>query len=246
MSPRLISVGRSHRGLVREHNEDAWLARPDIGLWAVADGMGGHARGDFASRTVIEALGRVPPPDDAPGHLRAVETALISAHDELQHIGGHEVCGSTVVALLAFDDHFAVTWAGDSRAYRWRSGLIEPLTRDHSVVADLVASGELAAEAARLHPHRNRITRALGIPGPLALDHRQSELQPDDVILLCSDGLSGELDEATITRLVASRPIAGAADALIDATLAAGAPDNVTVVLIEVEGSPIEETWPGG
>lgn len=235
----LHSVGLSHVGRVRQLNEDAWLARPDLGLWAVADGMGGHSRGDLASRTVVESLGRLALATDARSHLRAVEDALGWAHAELHRraSGTGDLCGSTAVVLLAFGRHYAVVWAGDSRAYRLRAGRLERLTRDHSAVEEMVGHGLLTPAEARVHPFRNRITRAVGIEGPLALDRHQGELAPGDVLLLCSDGLTGHLDDDEIAGMIAGRPLETAAQALIEATLADGATDNVTVVLAVASGN---------
>lgn len=244
---RCRSVGLSHVGRVRRLNEDAWLARPDLGLWAVADGMGGHSRGDLASRTIVAALDRLSPPADAASHLRAVEAALAEAHAALHRLArdAGDVCGSTVAVLLAFERRFAVLWAGDSRIYRRRMGCFERLTRDHSLVEEMVERGLLAPEAARVHPWRNRITRAVGIEGPLALECRQGELATGDLYLLCSDGLTGHLDDAEIAALLAGQPPKAAARALVEATLAVGAEDNVTVVLVAVEAPAETMTWPG-
>jgi protein phosphatase len=241
------SVGLSHVGRVRRLNEDAWLARPDLGLWAVADGMGGHSKGDLASRTIVEALDQLPPPADAASHLRAVETALAEVHAALHHLARDtgDICGSTVAVLLAFERRFAVLWAGDSRVYRRRAGRFERLTRDHSLVEEMVESGLLSPEAARIHPWRSRITRAVGIEGPLALERRQGELAAGDLYLLCSDGLTEHLDDAEIGALLAGCLPEAAARALVEATLAAGASDNVTVVLVAVEASAETMTWPG-
>jgi serine/threonine protein phosphatase PrpC len=239
------SAGLSHVGLVRDHNEDAWLARPEIGLWAVADGLGGHARGEAASAAIVAALARLPAPPDAPAHLRAVEAALAAAHAEIQALaaGEADICASTVAALVAHDRYYAVLWAGDSRVYRLRAGRLERLTRDHSLVQELVDGGRLAPAEADGHPMRNRITRALGLPGPLGLDRAQGELADGDVFLLCTDGLTGLVDEATTLRLLGAEGEDRGAQALIAAALEAGGDDNVTVVLVRADG--VEATWPG-
>lgn len=252
--PSFVVAARSHVGQVRERNEDRYCLRTDIGFWAVADGMGGHARGDLASAMTVEALGRLAPPPDAPAHLRAVEGALRSVHAALRRLAAEagDVCGSTVVALLAFGRHFAVVWSGDSRAYRLRAGRLERLTDDHSVVAEMVRRGVLAPDAARAHPWRNRITHALGGggPGDPHLERRQGGLLPGDLFLLCSDGLTGELGDGAIAELLASGRVPGAAaGALVEAALAAGGSDNVTVVLVAVGeegGSDPGRTWPEG
>lgn len=246
MSAGLIvtTAGRTHPGLVRKANEDDWVARPEIGLWAVADGMGGHERGDVASAAIIAALARLEASANARAHLRAVEAALQAAHAEIQALAAQTgaTCGSTVAALLAFDRHYAVLWAGDSRVYRLRAGCLEQLTRDHSLVQMMVDSGELAPEAASVHPWRNRITRALGMPGPLELDGAQGELLAGDLFLLCTDGLTGHLPDAALMAHLAADPDR-AADALIQATLAAGATDNVTAIVVAAAGHGL--TWPG-
>lgn len=239
------SAGLTHVGHVREHNEDAWLARPESGLWAVADGLGGHARGEVASAAIVAALARLPAPVDAPGHLRAVEAALAAAHAEIQALGEAtgDLCASTVVVLVAFDRHYAVLWAGDSRVYRLRAGTLERLTRDHSLVQELVDEGSLSPTDAESHPMRNRITRAVGLAGPLELDRAQGELLGNDLFLLCSDGLTGLVDEATMLRLLGTEADDLGAAALVQAALAAGGTDNVTVVLAQAEDR--EKTWPG-
>ena len=147
------SAVRSHVGHVRTLNEDSFLERPELGLWAVADGMGGHELGDRASRLITSRLGELPPAPDAPTLARLVQAALGQCHEELQHLGGPErVCGSTVVVLLVFEEHFAGLWAGDSRLYRLRAGRLQQLSRDHSLVQEMVERGELAPEAARAIP----------------------------------------------------------------------------------------------
>ncbi|MGD9511662.1 MAG: PP2C family serine/threonine-protein phosphatase [Geminicoccaceae bacterium] len=239
------STGLSHVGHVREHNEDAWLARSEIGLWAVADGLGGHARGEVASAAIVAALSRLPAPVDAPGHLRAVEAALAAAHAEIQALGEatSDLCASTVAALVAFDRHFAVLWCGDSRVYRLRAGTLERLTRDHSLVQELVDGGSLSPADAEGHPMRNRITRAVGLPGPLELDRAQGELAAGDLFLLCTDGLTGLVDEATTQRLLSADCDDLGATTLVQSALGAGGTDNVTVILVKAEDR--EKTWPG-
>jgi serine/threonine protein phosphatase PrpC len=239
------SAGLSHVGHVREHNEDAWLARSEIGLWAVADGLGGHARGEVASAAIVTALGRLPAPVDAPGHLRAVEAALAAAHAEIQALGdaSGDLCASTVAVLVAYNRHYAVLWAGDSRVYRLRAGTLERLTRDHSLVQELVDEGRLAPAEADSHPMRNRITRAVGLPGPLELDRALGELAAGDLFLLCTDGLTGLVDETTTQHLLSADGEDLGAPSLVQSALGAGGTDNVTVVLVQAEDR--EKTWPG-
>ena len=229
------SAARSHVGSVRTLNEDRYLERPDLGLWAVADGIGGHARGDYASGLIVEALDRISRPGNARELLRSVDQALDGCNRALVERAagnGGELCGSTVVALLIFESHFAVVWAGDSRLYRLRHGVLEQLTTDHSYVQELVTDGKLSAAAARHHPMSNQITRAIGAEPTLKLDVEDGMLDAQDLFLLCSDGLSGMIDDLAIQKVLSEPDIKNAADQLIERALAAGGKDNVTVVVI--------------
>lgn len=227
------TAARTHVGRVRQLNEDSYVARPDIGLWAVADGMGGHERGDEASRLIAARLEALSSPDSAPAFLRTVEAAVLACDQEVA-AWPEGTSGSTLVALLAFGGHFALLWAGDSRAYRLREGRLDRLTEDHSLVQELVAAGELTPEAARQHPYRNRITRAVGVGHGLELARLQGELAAGDLFLLCSDGLTGELGDGEIASLLAGDAPDAAADRLVARALEAGGQDNITLVLVGV------------
>lgn len=241
---RYRSAGATHVGTVRTLNEDAWLDRPDLGLWAVADGMGGHEAGDYASRTIVHALHDLDPPASAPEFLAAVADCLDGANADLRRAAAERrvgLIGSTVVVLLAFDGHFACLWAGDSRLYRLRDGRLEQVTRDHSQVQDLVDSGVLDAAEAERHPAANVITRAVGAADSLDLDVRQGRIEPEDRFLLCSDGLFKALAEAEITAILAGHSIAAGAQRLIERAVEAHASDNVTAVIVGARdgaGSP--------
>ena len=228
-------AGVSHAGHVRGSNEDAWLARPETGVFAVADGMGGHRQGEVASRMVIDALGALPPAPDARTMRERVETALVSVNRDLQSAPGAGISGSTVVVLLMCGRHFAVLWAGDSRAYRTGPEGFAPLTRDHRLVQQLVEAGSLTPEAARTHRLSNRITRAVGAAPDLLLDGMQDELKPGDVFLLCSDGLTQHVDDDEIRAVLESLEPQAAAERLLELTLARGATDNVTAVVLRVQ-----------
>lgn len=232
---RYGSAAATHVGTVRKLNEDAWLDRPDLGLWAVADGMGGHEAGDYASRAIVHALHDLDPPASAPDFLSAVGDCLAAVNAGLRGTAaerGVSLIGSTVVALLTFDGHFACLWAGDSRLYRLRNGGLEQITKDHSQVQELVDAGVIDADAAEQHPAANVITRAIGAGDVLDLDLRQGRIEQGDVFLLCSDGLFKALPEQDIAAIVASNPIETGAQRLIERALAAQASDNVTVVIV--------------
>lgn len=227
----------THVGRVRRVNEDAILSLPDQRIWIVADGMGGHAAGDFASQTVTEAVAMLPvdlPPGDL---MRRVRGAILDAHTTIlaeAEARGGAVIGTTVVALILSEGHFAALWAGDSRLYRFRGGQIEMLTTDHSLVAEMVLAGELTWDEAEHHPQSNAITRAVGVGGDLALDKVHGALEPGDRFLLCSDGLNKYASLATLKSLVTAAPIETLADRLLQLALDAGGADNISVIVVDV------------
>ncbi|MFM9883249.1 MAG: type VI secretion system-associated protein TagF [Burkholderiales bacterium] len=237
MGYELVSSALTHQGTVRTRNEDAFVDRGDIGLWAVADGAGGHGAGDVASAAVIGALADLPPGLSASEMLAQVRLRIGAVHTDLQRRGAastnRDLIASTVVVLIARGSHFACLWAGDSRAYLLREGNLCQITRDHSAVQEMVEAGLIAAEDAESHPEANIITRAVGAEDALELDKVSGRVAPGDRLLLCSDGLFKALTEGDIeTRLAAGE----GADALVAAALAAGARDNVTAVVVSAEG----------
>lgn len=246
----LFSEARTHAGAVRRRNEDALVERPDLGLWAVADGAGGHGAGDVASAAVAAALEGIPPGLSAAELLAQLRLRLMGVHASLQAqaaaLGEGRVIATTVVALLARNGHYACLWAGDSRLYRLRGGVLEPLTRDHSLVQEMVDRGELDEAAAELHPQANIILRAVGGGGALELDKVSGPILPGDAFLLCSDGLFKALPAAEIAALLAS---GGGAGTLIAAALAARARDNVSAVVLRAgeggKAAEIPAVWPG-
>jgi serine/threonine protein phosphatase PrpC len=237
----LESAGATDVGSVRRINEDAWLGRPDIGLWAVADGMGGHQAGDVASREVIDRLTDLRITNDASDLLAAVRSAIDAANRALRAEAARRdagtVIGTTVVALMAHGGHFACLWAGDSRLYRWRQGGLEQLSHDHSHVQDMVDAGVLTAQEAERHPMANVITRAVGTQDSLALDQISDALAPGDIFLVCTDGLSKMVPEPEIAAILGRNAIADQPAALIEAAIAHGGADNVTAVVVGVCGA---------
>jgi protein phosphatase/serine/threonine-protein phosphatase Stp1 len=229
----LVSAAVTHPGAVRTRNEDSYVDRPDLGLWAVADGAGGHGAGDYAANAIREALESIPPGLSAAEvlaqvrlRLAAVNTAL---REEAERRGPGRVIASTVVALLARGDHFACLWAGDSRAYLLRDGTLQRLSRDHSLVQELVDQGAISAAEADAHPQGNVITRAVGAAATLELDKVTGRVVPGDRFLLCSDGLVRMVDEAEIAEALAGED---AAERLVRLAVERGARDNVTVVTL--------------
>jgi serine/threonine protein phosphatase PrpC len=235
---RFDSHGLSHVGLVRQRNEDAFLDRPEAGLWAVADGLGGHEAGDYASARIVAALGGIEPPGALGGFIEAAAGQLRQVDAELRArasgLGPAAVIASTIVVLLADASEFAVLWAGDSRAYRWRSGECRQLTVDHSHVQELVDAGLLPAEAAASHPQSHVVTQAIG-GGRLEFGILREALVAGDRFLLCSDGLTNMVSDADIARDLAAASPRTAAERLLDRVLAAGAVDNATIVIVAAE-----------
>ena len=237
IADRFLSWASTHVGTVRSHNEDALVNRPDLGLGAVADGAGGHSRGDVASRMIVETLEAIPPDLTAGEMLMEVRQRVTAAHDTLRGDGeqeAHDISASTVVVLIARGDHFACLWAGDSRAYLVRDGAMTQITRDHSLVQELVDAGAITAAEAETHPSANVITRAVGSDGELDLDKVTSAMFPGDRFLLCSDGLCKTVPEHEIATLMAASSPDGPTEPLIAATLRHRGRDNVTAVAVEV------------
>jgi len=231
-------VSRTHVGLRRKVNEDSIFERTERGLWAVADGMGGHEAGDVASAKVVEALRSLPIVYGLDELVEAAIDALYGVNRELIELaqsGDHNrTIGTTVVGLAIADGHFRCFWAGDSRAYRIRSGQIRRLSRDHSLVQDLVDAGMLKPEDAEKHESANVITRAVGVSEDLKMDNSTGDADPGDIFLLASDGLTRLVDDYEILEELTSAPMDRAADKLVELVLARGAPDNVSIVLTQV------------
>jgi serine/threonine protein phosphatase PrpC len=228
-------AGASHVGKVRALNEDSWIARPEIGLWAVADGMGGHGGGDVASQAVIKILGELPAPPSAAALLAEFETRIAAVNAELRALAtsrSKAVIGATLVALLVQDRHFACVWCGDSRAYRLRAGALARISRDHSEVQDLIDRGVLGLEEAKTWPRRNVVTRALGVSDQVELEIVDGPASAGDRFLLCSDGLTAHVEDAEIAALLATEDARKICDDLIALTLERGASDNVTVMVV--------------
>jgi type VI secretion system ImpM family protein len=222
--PRFRSAAATDVGRVREVNQDAFVERVEVGIWAVADGLGGHSHGEIASRMVCDALSDVIPNSSFDDAVNAARDRVCDVNDQLVRASQRTVnpmnSGSTVVALLTRGTRCAVLWAGDSRAYRWRKGRLEQLTQDHSV-ADAEETGSTA------------ITRAVGGEETLLLDVLRDRVHAGDRFLLCSDGLTRMVPESQIRAWMEHDDIRGAVDGLIKATLDAGAPDNVTALIVE-------------
>ncbi|MGV8943284.1 PP2C family protein-serine/threonine phosphatase [Thermomonas sp.] len=231
----MIEFGHlSHVGLRRELNEDTYYGDSELGLWLVADGMGGHEFGEVASALARESIVR---------EIRAgtpLQEAIRSADEEIircsKRRGDSLPMGTTVVVARVDGNRFEVAWVGDSRIYLWRDGQLTQISQDHSYVQELIATGAITPDQARSHPHRNVVTQALGVTDPkqLNVESLTGELRPGMQLLLCSDGLTEEVDDRSIARVLSHQECSAqeCVDGLVAAALDGGGSDNVTVVLV--------------
>jgi len=236
------AAGVTDTGRKRRQNADAFVCDPP--LLAIADGMGGAQAGELASRlaaaAIEEAASAVTGEEGVVDVVREANTRIFQ-----RSLQDPAVAGMGTTATVALVDERAgtltIAHVGDSRAYRYRDGALEQLTNDHSLVGELIRSGRLTEDEAMVHPHRSVITRALGTEEDVEVEARTVEIAPGDVVLLCSDGLSGMLRDDEIVGVIdgpGTDPY-GTAEALVRAANAAGGEDNVTVVVFEiVEGEP--------
>jgi serine/threonine protein phosphatase PrpC len=231
-------VSRTDVGLRRKVNEDSVMVRTERGLWAVADGMGGHEAGDVASAKVADALFRLPIVYGLDDLAEAAVAALEQVNAELIALGGvGRTIGSTVVGLVIASGEFRCFWAGDSRAYRVRGREIVQLTRDHSLVQDLVDAGMLGADEAENHPNSNIVTRAVGVQEELKAEIASGDARPGDIFLLASDGLTRLVGPDELFDELTGWAPEEAADRLVEMCLARGAPDNVSLIIVTLSQS---------
>ena len=239
MSYRWWSSCVSDKGQRRKINEDAYLALPERGVWLIADGMGGHARGDRASRCIVDAFADFPECENIAALILHSRERLRQANDtifqESAALPDAQIMGSTVVVFLALRHEYACLWAGDSRIYLQRGGALEQLTKDHSVVQQLIDRGEVSAAEAKSHPAANRITRAVGSKPNLVVDEVRGTLSDGDLVLLCSDGLTLEVDDGEIATVLDELDCDSATQELLDLALERGARDNVTLGIVHFE-----------
>jgi serine/threonine-protein phosphatase Stp1 len=229
----------THPGTRRGHNEDMFVCRPDLGLWAVADGAGGHEAGDVASEMIATTLETIPDVLSAEETLAQVRLRISATHAALQECAARKgegaLVASTVVILIIRNEHFACLWAGDSRAYLLRDSMLQQITRDHSLVQELVDAGQLDKADAEGHPRANVITRAVGdLAETMELDKVTGRIAVGDRFLLCSDGLSKVLDDTAIAALMGTEAVEAVGDKLVAEALTRLTTDNVTAVVVEV------------
>ena len=227
-------ASRSVPGLVRAHNEDSVLSCPELGLWVIADGMGGHQRGEVASAIVIDSMAAAIRQGDS------LEQAVLAANQAIIAAASLDPAsqgmGSTVVAVRFVGAEYQLAWIGDSRAYLLSPEVIRPLSKDHSWVQAMLDAGQLSAAEAKNHPRKNVITQCLGQPGlELDVGLRQGKLLAGERLLLCSDGLHGELSESRLLQMGRVGELQTVVDELIAAANDAGGKDNISCVLLALE-----------
>jgi serine/threonine protein phosphatase PrpC len=235
---RFECASRTNVGLKRKINEDSLFVDSERGLWAVADGMGGHDSGEVASATVVEALRNLPRVENLDELASAAKDALAGANRQLIDLarssGSQQSIGTTVVGIAIADGDFRCFWMGDSRAYRFRDGYLSRISRDHSLVQKLIDAGMLSPEDAEHHENANVVTRAVGVSEQVEVDVVSGDAVPGDQFLLASDGLTRVVEDDEIASELQSSPPDQAADKLIELVLSRGAPDNVTIVIVKL------------
>lgn len=233
--------GMTHTGLVRTRNEDSFTCLPEQNLWVVADGMGGHEAGDFASSTITQQAEKFTRQSTLESSILLLEENLLHSNglirEKARKISNKATIGSTVTSLFIWQNQAFALWAGDSRIYLYRDNKLQRLTEDHSFVEELVRMGKIKPEDAEQHPASNVVLNAVGIEENLIIDMEYYTIQDKDLFILCSDGLFKDLPDAKITKILSNTetPLEELNQNLIDAALDAGGSDNCTVVLVKAD-----------
>lgn len=225
------------KGRKRLHNEDSFYASDEKSIWVVSDGMGGHNAGDFASQSLMQAIHSFAPSNSIEVTAKNLEKIIqdinLDLIEKAADIANDTVIGATLAMLIANNNNGILLWAGDSRIYRIRSGEMEQLTHDHSLVNDLIKQGTVKQEDAHKHPESNKITRAVGYKKDLELDYRKISIRANDRYIICSDGLTKELADDVILSLADHGSTNAANTELMQQALDAGGHDNVTTITID-------------
>ena len=235
----VTSTGLTHVGCVRTCNEDAYLEMPNSGLWCVADGMGGHDSGDVASQRIIQALGELGTEHHGLELSERVKEVLQTVNTELishaRSLGSDVIVGSTVVVLVLEGENYHCYWTGDSRCYLWRDNTLHCITRDHTLLSEAVAEGQLTQDEAQQHPKGHVLTRAIGAYSDVAIEVETGIIFEGDTFLLCTDGLTKVFNDQMIAeRLLYAQPDQ-VNHRLIDEALSLGARDNLTSIMLSIE-----------
>ncbi len=235
----IASCGVTHTGNVRERNEDSILVLDDEQIWLVADGMGGHHAGDFASQTIARNLGLYKRQNSLEDSILLIEENILNSNaiirDKSSKLGKNATIGSTVVCIYIWRNMLFTFWAGDSRLYRLRKKKFERLTEDHSYVEELVRMGKIEAKDAETHPAANVVLKAVGIDDDLCMDFDYFEIADNDIFVICSDGLYKDLDENNIATIIGKNQddMASLSQTLLAHSLDAGGTDNTSIITLK-------------
>jgi len=234
---RWSSGSCSHMGNVRERNEDSLLESPEVGIWAIADGMGGHDRGDYASSVTISELPQSLPPVLLNERIKQIADAATIANSRLVEFARHgHLCGTTLTVITVVNELMACLWVGDSRAYLWRDATLEQITHDHTEFQELADAGDIHDLSAVPIEYYHTLTRAIGSEQNLEVDLKRVTIEDGDVVVLCSDGLYDELDDAAIAQVIAAEVSPQQATRkLVDRALEGECNDNVSVIVVKFE-----------
>jgi serine/threonine protein phosphatase PrpC len=251
---KILHFGETNVGMKRAHNEDSFLNFPDENLFVVADGMGGHSSGEIASQMAVEAISNFfkatrqdeeitwpykidkNRPFDENRFIMSIKLANLRIHEAAQREMRYRGMGTTVAGINFVDDDVLVAHVGDSRVYLIRNGHITQITEDHSLLNDFIKAHKLTPEEIANFPHKNVIVRALGMKDTILVDLSRHKVQPEDVYLMCSDGLSGMVTDKQICEVIHQTPdISLAGNTLIEMANQAGGADNITCVLTKIE-----------
>ena len=238
---RVLSHGVTDTGNVRTRNEDSILVHDSENLWIVADGMGGHHAGDFASQTITNNLSLFKQSPSLDDNILLLEENIINSNalirKKSEKLGRNATIGSTVVCVYIWRNLLFTLWAGDSRLYRYRGERLERLTEDHSYVEELVRMGKLDAREAEEHPAANVVLKAVGIDDTLCMDFEYFEIRDGDIYIICSDGLYKDLEESRLSPIIGanSGDVTRLCDALLQSALKAGGSDNTSIISLKIQ-----------
>jgi serine/threonine protein phosphatase PrpC len=240
ISFQISSHGVTDVGRVRSKNEDSILVNDDENVWIVADGMGGHHAGDFASQTITSNISLFKQHDSLDDSILLLEENILNSNSIIRKksfkLGRNATIGSTVVCVYIWNNFLFTFWAGDSRLYRYRNANLERLTEDHSYVEELVRMGKIEAKDAEEHPAANVVLKAVGIDDQLCMDFEYFKLQDGDIFIICSDGLYKDLAESKISPIIESNSedMIALSQALLASSLDAGGTDNTSIITIKI------------
>jgi len=240
VSFQIHSHGVTDTGHVRTKNEDSILVHDDENVWIVADGMGGHHAGDFASQTITNNLSLFKQHASLDDSILLLEENLLNSNSIIRKksfkLGRNATIGSTVVCVYVWKNFLFTFWAGDSRLYRFRDSVLKRLTEDHSYVEELVRMGKIEAKDAEEHPAANVVLKAIGIDDNLRLDFDYFEMQAGDIYIICSDGLYKDLEEKRLTPIIESNldNMTELSEALLTSSLDAGGTDNTSIIAMKI------------